>query len=298
MILTELNSQNKKLQFTVEIEENNSIPFLEFKIHKIDDKLIFDWYRKPTASGRIINYNSSQPKKTILNTAYNFVCKILDISDEQFIKKNTLILKKTLQQNDYPWTIINSLINKKLNTKNDNKSNNTATENTNIDKRFISIPYIHNLTDNNSLRKILPESNIVLAHKSNMTLKNLFKSAKDKVDRGNTCNVVYEVPCRGTAQEKCNKIYIGTTKRSLKTRLTEHENDIKKKKCKTGLAQHMLNYGHTPDFDKTKIIDIENKQNRRLTLESLRIRQKEHITMNNKEDVDNISTTYNLLLSI
>lgn len=292
-ILKELNNQNKKLKFTVETEENNSIPFLELKIHKLNNKLIFDWYSKPTASGRIINYNSSQPQKTKINTAYNLICKVIDISDEQFINKNTKILQQILQQNDYPFATINSLINKKLNSKNNNKNNTTTS---NIDKKYISIPFVNHLTDNNSLRKILPESNIIIAHKSNTTLMHLFKSAKDKVDKTKICNVVYEIPCKGTENQKCSKIYIGTTKRSLDVRLKEHENDIKKEKSTTGIAQHMLNHGHSPDFVKTRVLDIENKHNKRLTLESLRIRQNEHITMNNKEDVDNISTTYDLVL--
>lgn len=296
-ILNELNNQHDKLQFTVEIEKNNTIPFLELKIHKLDNKLKFDWYTKPTSSGRIINYNSYQPKKMKINTAYNLISKVIDISDKEFRDNNTTRLKQILQQNDYPPNITKTLINKKLNSKNNTTNNtNTTRDNSNIDKKFVSIPYINNLTDNNSLRKMFPESNIIFAHKSNTTLKQIFKSAKDKIHKEEICNVVYEIPCKGTTNQQCGQIYIGTTKRSLSTRLTEHETDIKKGKSNTGIAKHMLDHKHTPDFGKTRILDIENKQNRRLTLESLRIRQKANITMNNKEDIDKISTYYNSIL--
>ena len=127
-------------------------------------------------------------------------------------------------------------------------------------------------------------------------LRPLFKSTKDKISKEQQCNVVYEIPCKGTNDEECDRIYIGTTKRSLQTRLSEHEADIKKNKNTTAIAQHMLEHGHKPDFDSTKILDIENKHNRRMTLESLRIRQKANKTMNTKEDIDKISANYNSIL--
>ena len=61
-------------------------------------------------------------------------------------------------------------------------------------------------------------------------------------------------------------------------------------------TQHMLETGHTADFDKTKILDVENKQNRRLTIESLRIKEKPNKTMNAKEDIDKISAKYDILI--
>lgn len=125
---------------------------MELKIHKLDNKLRFNWYTKPTASGRIINYNSCHPKKTKINTAYNLISKAIDISDKEFIDNNTTRLKQILNQNDYPPNIIKTLINKKLNSKNNTTNNNNTTrDNTNIDKKFMSIPYINKLTDNKGL---------------------------------------------------------------------------------------------------------------------------------------------------
>ena len=42
-----------------------------------------------TASGRIINFNSTQPLRQKLNTANNLINKAIDLSDEQF-KDETL----------------------------------------------------------------------------------------------------------------------------------------------------------------------------------------------------------------
>ena len=40
----------------------------------------------------------------------------------------------------------------------------------------------------------------------------------------------------GSAEQQCGLIYIGTTKRSLETRIKEHEADIKKQKETTAVA--------------------------------------------------------------
>ena len=45
--------------------------------------------------------------------------------------------------------------------------------------------------------------------------------------------VVYEVPCKD-----CNKTYIGETKRTLKVRLGEHKQAVKRGDPKNGIAVH------------------------------------------------------------
>lgn len=299
-ILDTLNKQHNKLKFTVEMENQRTIPYLDIQLHISNNKFITDWYTKPTSSGRLINYHSHQPHRTRINTANNLINNVINVSDRQFLNKNIHKLKQTLKRNDFPMHVINKLINKKLDTLTDEIS----TEKTPLtideletQKQYFSITYIDKLTDNKNLRELFPNNNnIMFAHKSNTTLRPLFKSTKDKIAKEQQCNVVYEIPCKGTNNEKCHQIYIGTTKRSLQTRLAEHETDIKKNKNTTAIAQHMLEHGHEPDFESTKILDIENKQNRRMTLESLRIRQKANKTMNTKEDIDKISANYNSIL--
>lgn len=157
--------------------------------------------------------------------------------------------------------------------------------------------YVNNITDHYSLNKIIPHDNVIFAHKSNNTIKHLFKNTKDKINKTDRCNVVYEIPCKGTNGQQCDQIYIGQTKRSLQTRLLEHESDIKKNRNITGISQHMLTHTHTPDFDNTKILDIEPKQNRRFILEGLYIKKNIGQTMNHQEDTNQISKSYDLIIS-
>lgn len=52
-ILKTFNSLHKRLQFTVEIPEDNSLNFLDITVFKLDKNVLeFNWYTKLTFSGR------------------------------------------------------------------------------------------------------------------------------------------------------------------------------------------------------------------------------------------------------
>ncbi|XP_055859292.1 uncharacterized protein LOC129921477 [Episyrphus balteatus] len=113
--LTALNSFHPKIQFTVEFENNGKLPYLDVLVIRRNNRLIFDWYKKPTSSGRLINFNSKQPKQVIINTAKKFVNRVLDISDIVFRQKNIQIIMDTLLSNSFPLNIIKTLLNQYFN---------------------------------------------------------------------------------------------------------------------------------------------------------------------------------------
>lgn len=92
-------------------------------------------------------------------------------------------------------------------------------------------------------------------------------------------------------------IYIGTTKRTLGTRIMEHKNDIEKGRETTALALHAKNCKHTINLKKVKILNREKKENKRYLIESLRIQQKINKTMNTREDKDNIKHQYSIAIT-
>lgn len=136
----------------------------------------------------------------------------------------------------------------------------------------------------------------MIAHKSNQTMQEIFKRTKTKEDKQKQHNVVYEITCKGNEKEKCGKVYVGTTKRMLGVRIGEHQNDINKGLAKTALSQHTTESGHTADLTNVKILDRENKENKRYTLESLRIQQRIARSINTKEDKDNTKLQYSIAI--
>jgi len=58
LLLQSFNAQHSRLQFTMEIERDKKVSFLDLTFINDDGKLIFDLSRKPTFSERYLNYYS------------------------------------------------------------------------------------------------------------------------------------------------------------------------------------------------------------------------------------------------
>jgi hypothetical protein len=76
---------------------------------------------------------------------------------------------------------------------------------------------------------------------------------------------IYQVECEG-----CDSVYIGQTKRSLKTRFGEHHSSIRlNHPDKSNIARHVLskindNQGHSISLDNLKLVKEVRKQKNEL----------------------------------
>ena len=61
IFLDHLNTYDRYLQFTLEIEIENKLPFLHVLIICSTDKLDITIYRKPTQNNRYLHFNSNHP---------------------------------------------------------------------------------------------------------------------------------------------------------------------------------------------------------------------------------------------
>ena len=118
-------------------------------------------------------------------------------------------------------------------------------------------------------------------------LRQFLVQVKEKTSPENQKEVVYDVPCKD-----CKLEYIGETKRSLKTRMTEHKYAVRRGDeqngvaCAQTLTQYWVGISQDAD-DNSRILS-------RRTLEAIQI-QREHCTM----DLDcglHISPVWNPLL--
>lgn len=287
-ILKTLNTYHNRIQFTVEIEKNGQIPYLDMEIIRQNESLMTNWYTKKTSSGRMINYHSTQPQKMKINTAINLIKKVHYIGDEKFDKDNMKKVANILAKNNYPINIIKSLMKK--------AQHETSKKRDNSETTFFSVPYIPRLTESKTLRSITIDEKISFAHKSNQTIQRLFSKRTTTIDKLKQNNVVYEIKCRGNENEACGRVYVGTTRRMLSVRINEHEADVRKGKENTALSQHIKECQHVADFQNIKILDTERRENTRYTLESLRIQQRMHKSMNTKEDKDATKLQYSIAI--
>jgi len=108
------NSFYERIQFTLEISDNDRINFLDVTIIIDGQGIVFDCYRKPTFSGKYINFHSQHPISQKRSIIYGLIDKVLFLFHPKFHEKN---LKKTIElllDNCFPLSFISCTINKRI----------------------------------------------------------------------------------------------------------------------------------------------------------------------------------------
>ena len=96
------------------------------------------------------------------------------------------------------------------------------------------------------------------------TIGQILPSPRDPHNPEEKSCVVYQVPC-----SDCNFVYIGQTKRDLKSRLAEHKLTIKNQEPeKSALCEHYMRFDHLIDWNNSKILKTEAHYSKRLTSEA------------------------------
>ena len=102
--------------------------------------------------------------------------------------------------------------------------------------------------------------------------------------------MVYQLNCNN-----CQVTYVGESKRELKNRISDHKRYTNNKENKV-VSNHCNNKKHSINWEKTKILDIEDNYFKRQISEMLHIHtQKEPI--NKKEDTKCLHDNYIHLLN-
>ena len=259
-----LNSINPHIQFTLEIEENNSLPFLDTLTTRVNHHIKVEVYRKPTHTDRYLDFHSHHPiqhKKSVVNTLMDRANKIPSTLKGKQRERNRV--NDTLLENNYPPMFIKQCEKAKTRS-NQKRERNTISEQTNRSQpnRFVTIPYVQGVSE--KIGKALSREGVKVAYKPIRTISQVFPRPKDRLaDPQLKRNVVYKIPCKD-----CEFVYHGQTKRSFKKRKGEHRDAAKNQDPNSKLARHVNNTGHSMDFENATIVTQEPNFNKRLFLEA------------------------------
>jgi len=170
---------------------------------------------------------------------------------------------------------------------------------------MVVVPYIEGLSE--KLSRVYRKHNISCAMKPHTTIRSLLVHPKDKIEKGKTCGVVYQIPC-----SNCNKVYIGETSRQLDTRCKEHKDDVQKhtqgvstrSQRKTSatvlhtsaLTDHAAATSHVIDWTNIDIKAKEDNLMKRIIKEAICIRKTKN-NMNRDAGRHTLSHVYDSLLA-
>ena len=220
LFLDYLNSKHNKISFTMETEVNSKIPFLDFSIEKDNGRLNTSVFRKPTFSGLGISFYSfcaSKFKfnsiKTLLHRAYSLSSSYMNFHNE------ITFLRKFFVNNGFTIQIFDRILAKFLNDKFQPKH---SIPTVNKEVIYVRIPYLGDWTDkirislDTQMRKFYPDKVFRFVPVNTFKIGSLF-NFKDRLPEDLRSSLVYGFNC-----PSCHAGYVGSTIRSLKTRVSEH----------------------------------------------------------------------------
>ncbi|XP_062707802.1 uncharacterized protein LOC134288095 [Aedes albopictus] len=293
------NQQNENITFTCETEHEEKLPYLDLLIVRMDDGSIkTDWYSKPMASGRLLNFHSFHPLDQKLAVATSFIDRVRSLTTIKNEAEQNKTIKEILRRNDYPSHLINRLLQHPLKL----SQHETPTQYRSI----INVPGL-----SQHIKRILRENFplVGIACRNEHTVSCLYKTAKDPVSPMDKSNVIYRINC-----QDCQCCYVGMTTNTLRTRMYGHnthintlrrllddgehysDNRVQHLKEKTALMEHSISEEHWFDVNNPKIIDNSHKPQSLPTLEMCHIRSTPH-TVNRRTDTEGLSVVYSYLLS-
>jgi len=293
-LLDRFNAFHHRLKFTMEMGcDGSHLNFLDLTIIIKNNSLIFNWFRKPTFSGRFLNFYSHHPFNHKRGTMYSLIDRVIRLSHPEFHKTNFDFIINVLLDNGYPLDMIFSAIRKRLHTTFHRTSSLTSNTETNEDKptHYFTIPYVSCIAKN-FMQFFSNISFTKLAFSCCNKLSRFIKVQKDALPSSLRSNVVYQLNC-----QNCSASYVGQTKRSLSIRMSEHRSHIIRNSSQQSvITDHRLLHKHDFDWDNVQILDEETNYNKRLISEMIFIK-KQKFGLNAQTDTDLLDPIYNEILS-
>ena len=248
--LEEINNLHPNLKFTIEIEKDCRIAFLDLEIINTNGSLSSTWYRKPSDTGLVLNYHALAPVCYKRSVVAGFIHRIhRSCSTWENFHQSLVLAKETLEKNQYPPEFYDPIICDTINKIMSQKG--TAHEPPSNEREAVATPkhlyriqYRGRATDNyvKRLRAAnAPIQPVITLRK----LRSFLPSLKEAVPTALANFVVYQISC-----PSCSACYVGWTHRHLTIRFGEHRTR------KAGpIAQHFMKcLKRTAAWDDIKIL--------------------------------------------
>ena len=118
-LLTHLNSQKPTIWFTMELEAQGHLPFLDTGLQRrTNGELIISVYRKPTHTDRYLQFHSHHPAQVKRGLVKCLFDRARDTTRGRELKQEMKHLETVLQQNGYPAHFIRDTNRQKLPSEN------------------------------------------------------------------------------------------------------------------------------------------------------------------------------------
>lgn len=287
-VLITANNLNSALKFTVEIPQNNRLPFLDtlVTLHPENGRFTSTLYTKPIHSQCVTPWDShgpiSQKRGILIGEIRRAISRSTDTQSQRISLR---YITQLYTKNGYPKSFIRSTIEKTL-----HKHKTPPPEEQEQDLIYIKVPFINEdlKQQTQSIIKRTGLNNIRIHYINGSSSARIFTPPKEKQCCPNDCdtctstrttnrclakNSVYKIQC-----SHCISIYIGETSRTIGSRIKEH---IRMKK--QTVYVHLTTHNNKPSLNDISWEILHKNINEirtRKIIEALEIRKHKNIIMN------------------
>ena len=258
-----LNSLVPSIKFTLEIERDGSLPFLDVNIHRVNNNFKFSIYRKPTNVCSYVHFYSSHHNKVKLSVFSSMFLRALRICSPEYMDEEMAKIYRIASDLRYPKTIIDKALYRARKSFRNNEEKVPYSS-----KNLLVLPFNENF---NNITGLLRNLNVNVAFSNNNVLKNkLIKNSPV-----NSAGCVYNIPCK-----QCDMVYIGQTGKDLSVRIKQHKYSVRTGQESNALFVHMRDKNHPIDWEKASKIANSKLTVDRNIIESSLIKQNSNKVLN------------------
>ena len=264
-----VNSQHPNIKFTMDSENNSSLPFLDVKIDRTANGIETSVYRKPSFSGLYQKWSSCIPKSFKRSLVSGLFFRSWSIcSNAVLFEREVGFIRTLLRQNGYPSKFINDCFLAFIKKQNQTPSTEPKVFGPYKKPIFLNLPYLGHESDilKKQIKRVvsaaIPWAKPLIHFKTSFSLRSLSK-LKDKIPLLTKSKVVYKVNC-----PTCSQFYIGQTSRRLSQRMHEHRFSTN-----GPIRTHQDTTGHVVNTTSPQILASDSNNFRLLIKETLLIRE-------------------------
>ena len=253
------------------MKRDKQLAFLDVKVTRTDTELKTSVHCKATHTECYILFHSHHHQRTITGVLRCMRDRENMICGPESREAEMQHLQQVFQANGFSEDLVRKTLSHQPLPSNPNLPPSSSPTDEGPEK-ILCLPYVKGLSE--KVERICASLGIKAAFKPVKTLKQALMKVKTWIpDESKRC-IVYEVPCKG-----CDKRYIGETKRTLKVRLGEHKQAVKRGDPKNGIAVHAHESQHAIDWEGARVKRYVSGYWQRRTSEAIQIKMS-HGTMN------------------
>ena len=205
-----LNNLHPALRFTIEEEDNGSLPFLDVRVTKKDSGFVTSLYRKPNFTGLYTPWDSFSRTQYKINLVCCLTNRILRICSQSVVQKELDTLRTILERNGYPGHVLDKWVTQ------DPPQRRVGPRPCPLTLR---VPWLGRKTErlikraNDAVRLAYPAGEVRAVYSTNRA----FRLPKEGLPTHKQSNLIYSFECR-----QCESRYVGQTQQRFGERIKQH----------------------------------------------------------------------------